>query len=360
MSRRPLLSAALAALSAACSTPESRAPSPPPPRPAPALEAFRSERPPATAIDSLPDPAAADPSAEPRAPEPAASEPASGTQSTAPADPAPAVEPAAEVLGWVAGAPIRAEDLVVEWSDVAAKELWLLVDRLVATRLALAESSRLGVRLEPEAVEARVGATRAKLEQELARSSPDVSLEEYIVRELGFEPERYLDRVRKGEIRQMLAERAVRASSLLEESVALRLIVVSDEAALAAVQAALQGGADFALVAREHSVDDTAASGGLVPFLVEQEHSPLARLAFQTPVGELGGPLTTADHVFLIKVEERRAPLAGDWIAIRAAVEASLAEHPVSDAEFLHWKLSMEKRYPIDMRPLIELLGARK
>ena len=87
---------------------------------------------------------------------------------------------------------------------------------------------------------------------------------------------------------------------------------------------------------------------------------PRPRLAFQTPPGELGGPLPTADHVFLIRVEEKRAPLEGDWPAVREAVGASLAEHPVLDSEFLHWKLAMEKRYPIDMRPLIDLLGAKK
>ena len=43
---------------------------------------------------------------------------------------------------------------------------------------------------------------------------------------------------------------------------------------------------------------------------------------------------------------------------VAAAVEASLEEAPVADAEFVHWKLAMERTYPIELAPLAELLGA--
>ena len=32
-------------------------------------------------------------------------------------------------------------------------------------------------------------------------------------------------------------------------------------------------------------------------------------------------------------------------------------EYPVRDGEFVHWKLNMERRYPIDVEPLKQLLG---
>ncbi|NOT31335.1 MAG: hypothetical protein HOP15_12890, partial [Planctomycetes bacterium] len=159
--------------------------------------------------------------------------------------------------------------------------------------------------------------------------------------------------------RQMLAERAVRAASLASETVGLRLIVAAAEG-VEEVRAALAAGRDFAEVARELSVDDSKKDGGLVPFVVPQERSPLARLAFQTPVGEVAGPLAISDHQFWIRVEERRAPFEGDWEAIESAVEAALARYPVEDAEFVHWKLSMEKRYPIDLGPLWSLIGAAR
>jgi hypothetical protein len=159
-------------------------------------------------------------------------------------------------------------------------------------------------------------------------------------------------------IRQLLAERAVRAASLASETIALRLIVVANEEQLGKVQAALAEGRDFAAVAAELSVDDSRARGGSVPFVIADERSPLARLAFQTEVGAVAGPLPVGDHQFLIKIEERRAPLEGDWAAVGEKVLASLVAHPVEDAEFLHWKLAMEDRYPIDMRPMMQLIGA--
>jgi len=276
--------------------------------------------------------------------------------------PSPAAGEDTAVLGWIAGEPLRAEELLVEWGDVSSRELFLVLDKLVATRLALAEAARLAIKLAPEEVDQRYATERERLAGEVAKKQAKTgktrTLEEFIARELGFEPKVYLDRLRRSLIRQMLAERAVRAGSLASETVALRLIVVANAEQLAKVQEALAAKRDFAEVATELSVDDSRVQGGLVPFVVADERSPLARLAFQTKVGEVAGPLPVGDHQFLIKIEERRAPFEGDWSAVGDKVLASLARHPVEDAEFLHWKLAMEDRYPIDLRPMMELIGA--
>ena len=265
-------------------------------------------------------------------------------------------------LGTIAGQPLSAEELLVEWGDASSRELFLVLDKLVATRLALAEASRLGIKLAPEEVEARFGAERERLAVEVAKkqqkSGKTRTLEEFIARELGFDAQRYLDRLRRSAIRQMLAERAVRVASLASESIALRLIVVANQEQLTKVQEALAAKRDFGAVATELSVDDSRVQGGLVPFVVADERSPLARLAFQTKVGEVAGPLPLGDHHFLIKIEERRAPLEGDWTVVGEKVLASLQDQPIADAEFLHWKLTMEDRYPIDLRPFLELIGA--
>ena len=201
---------------------------------------------------------------------------------------------------------------------------------------------------------------RPHLDAFVAKKSKTKSTDDYIVSELGLDPVRYLERMRRSTIRQMLAERAVRSASLSNESASVRMIVVKGDEGVAAVQAALAEGKDFATVAREHSVDESKERGGLVPFVVRQERSPLARLAFETPVGTIGGPVQLDEHSFFLRVEELRAPIEGDWSALESAVEASLAEHPVQEGEFLHWKLVMEKRYPIDLGPLWSLVGAAR
>jgi hypothetical protein len=266
-------------------------------------------------------------------------------------------------LGWIAGKPLEAEELLLEWGDMASRELWIVLEKLVAARLAQCEADRLGIRLVPEAVEQRFAAERAKLEKEVARGGKggkEIDLDAFIARELGFEPARYLERVRRATIRQMLAERAVRAASLASENVSLRLIVVANDEQRGQVEAALAAGRDFAEVARELSVDDSRKNGGLVPYVVSDPRSPLAQLAFQTPPGEVAGPLPISNHQFWIRVEERREALAGDWSAIGAPVEASLAATPVENAEFAHWRMTLEGRYPIDLGPLWSLLGAAR
>jgi len=248
---------------------------------------------------------------------------------------------------------------LLEWHQIAGREVTLVIEKVVTTRLAIAEAQRLGMRLAPEAVEVRVGIERGRLKENVDARGLGISVDEYLRSELGVDPERYYARMRAATIRQMLAERVVRAWTLSNENVALRLIVTDDPDGMREVQELLAGGADFGEVAREHSVDDTAPLGGYVPYLVRQEHSPLARLAFATPVGELGGPVSMADHVFLIRVEERRGQLAGDWNSIEPAVEASLEAFGLSDAEFVHWKIAMEARYPIDLQRLEEILGSQ-
>ncbi len=263
------------------------------------------------------------------------------------------------ILGWAAGVPISIEDLLLAWHEVSTREVWLVVDKLVATRIAFAEAARLGLELDPAALDAAVGEERAELEAEAGKADGSPSVETYIQHTFGMEPALYLERMRESALRQMVAERSIRVWTLSNETRAVRVIAVSLEEEMRAIQAALAAGGDFAELAKRHSLDETAEADGFVPFLIRQEHSPLARLAFATPLGEVGGPLWISGHGFLIRVEAERAPLSGDWSALGEAVEQSLVEHPVSDAEFIHWKIQMEKSYPVELGPLKRLLGSK-
>ena len=337
----------------------------PPAASSPAAPGASTVAPASGAQDSKPveaEPRREPPSAKPAdAPAAAQEQPPSGA-ATPPKPAASARPPEGEEkpLGWIAGKPLEAEELLLEWGDLASRELWLVLDKIVAARLGLAEAERLGIRLAPESVEQRYTAEREKLAKKIARGDEPGDVEKFIADELGFDPKRYLERVRRATIRQMLVERAVRAASLADESVALRLIVVVSDESQKAVTEALASGRDFAEVAREHSVDDSKKSGGLVPFVVQDPRSPLSRLAFQTGVGEVAGPMPISDHQFWIKIEEKRAPMTGNWAAIENEIEESLAKNPIGDAEFVHWKITMEGRYPIDFGPLWSLIGAAR
>lgn len=261
------------------------------------------------------------------------------------------------VLGWVAGAPLTATDLVLEWHGVASQEVFLVLEKLISTRLVLAEAQRLGIKLTPEEVELRFTQERARFAKQVAETDPEVSVENYIRSSFGMQPTTYFSRLRTSTIRQMLAERVVRAYTLGNEWTRVRMIVVASEAEAEEASAQLAAGADFAGLAREISLDDTSADGGLVPFLLRQEGSALSVAAFAARPGELVGPIPFSGHQVLMRIEERRPPLAGDWNALGLATEASLREYTVRDGEFVNWKLNMERRYPIDVEPLKQLLG---
>lgn len=319
-----------------------------PPRPIPALDHGGSREPaPAAPVATLAGET-----------EPASGDAAQSAEGTPPAGARARSDEG--VLGWVAGAPIPWEELVLEWRDVSERELWLVIDKLVAAHLATAESQRLGLALDPAALDQGVAAARTSLEERLAREGPERTLREYVEGDLGRSWPLYLDRLRTSVLQQMLAERAVRAWTLGNESRAVRLIVVREREALAAVEERLAAQEDFAQVAAQVSVDDSASEGGLVPYLVRQERSPLARAAFQAQVGEIVGPQEFGGHWILARVEGERAPLEGLWPAVAEAVEESLREHPVQDAEFVHWKLAMERRYSVDLAPLEQALGSKE
>ena len=71
----------------------------------------------------------------------------------------------------------------------------------------------------------------------------------------------------------------------------------------------------------------------------------------------MAGPLPTSGRYVILRVEEKRAPQEGPWSTIRGAIEASLVAQPVKDSEFVHWKLAMERRYPIDLEALEKVLA---
>lgn len=304
-----------------------------PPRPAPAL----ASRPDAEQVVAA--------SAARRAPQ----------EATQPADPSTEV---GEPAGWVAGQPLEFGEILREWHRVDAREVFLVVERLVSSRLAFAEAERLGIRLDPDLVDAESEAQIARFKADVAKESVTRDVDTFVREALGVEPQVYWARIREGVIRQLIAERAVRAWALERENATVRLIVLADEQSAHDLADQLAAGADFAALAREHSVDETAADGGLVPFLVRQEHSPLTRVVFAADTGEVVGPVSAAGHQFLVRVEERRQALSGSWPGLRAAVEDSLRSSPVLESEFLHWKLEMERRYSVDLAPLLERIQA--
>ena len=128
------------------------------------------------------------------------------------------------------------------------------------------------------------------MQREVDRSGPGLSMEEFIRQRLGLDPGRYLERLEQQTTVDLLAERVVRAWLLMSERAEVRVIVVDQRENTDLVQARLARGEEFGKLAGEFSVEESAARSGRIPPVVRGT-AALARLAFSTPIGEVGGPV---------------------------------------------------------------------
>jgi hypothetical protein len=327
------------------------------PRPAPRPAPQPLGPPPAlagSAVRADTEPAAAEGSAEPAATAPRDAAAQASTASSSAATTAELTAAADPTLALVGGRPIRASELLETWLQRDSPALKRSLNLLIGGRLAQLEATRLGLQLPPPLV-----AERFEAHLEEFRSSflgEGENLDDFLREQLDLDPVRYRERLRADTVRELVTERVVRAHSLGNEHARVRILVVAAPGEAEALLARLRDGADFAELAREHSLDRTGERGGLLPFVARSERAPLSRLAFATPLGEVGGPVELGGAQVLLLVEARPAPLAGDWSDLGVAVEDSLLSETVTDEEFLVWQLAMERRYGVDVRPFYDLV----
>jgi parvulin-like peptidyl-prolyl isomerase len=296
------------------------------------------------------------PSAEP------ASAPAPSTQTPAPQNPAqPQTGPAPVagdklVVARVAGESIDVSELLKQWMHRDSYDVFQQLNRLVANRLVGLESTRLGIAADEPAMEPRYKAAVEDIEKSLQKKSPGVTLDKFVDSVLGLDPLKYRETIREDARRGWFAERCVRAFVLQSEHANVRLIAVKTEEDLKAAQADLAAGKPFEEVAKARSADSSAKDGGKIAPVIKGD-SPMGKLAFGTAVGAVGGPDYQQGAWLLIKVDSRPKPLEGNWKEIQAEVEASLAASLIDDIEYKQWETAMQRRYQIDLTPILRLCG---
>jgi len=86
-----------------------------------------------------------------------------------------------------------------------------------------------------------------------------------------------------------------------------RHILVSSEAKCNELKAAIEGGADFAQLAKEHSTCPSSRDGGnLGSFGRGQMVREFDQVVFSAPVGEVQGPVKTQFGYHLVEVTARQ------------------------------------------------------
>ena len=308
--------------------------------------------------------AQADP-AGPSAAPPQAVAPASGS---APGpSPAPAAAPAVATapsgnatkgltIAKVAGSDVDVSELLALWLHQDSLQVLESLDHIVLGRLVLAESNRLGVKVDPEKSDKAYQQAVEAIEKTLAQKRPGITLDRYVDEALGLDPLKYREYLRDESLRGLLAERVVRAWVLGNEHAEIRVIVVRSDDDSRKVGEQLASGKSFEDVARELSADPSAKDGGRVPPVVRGE-TPISRLAFATDVGKVGGPSYEKGSWLYVLVEAKPAPIPGGWDELSAAVEKSLVERPVAELEVSQWKPAMVARYGVDVSAFLRIAG---
>jgi hypothetical protein len=315
---------------------------------APAVEAADAPKP---EHGPAPTPApTAQPSPQPGSQTAAQPSPQTPPQSTPPAAGGPLV------IARVAGEAIDVSELLKQWMHRDSYEVFQQVNRLIANRLVGLEVTRLGIVPDEAVAEQRYKDAVAEIEKSLQKKYPGITLDKFVDSVLGLDPLKYRDTVREDARRGWFAERCVRSFVLQSEHANVRLIAVKSEDDLKQAQADLAAGIAFEEVAQKRSADSSAKEGGRIAPVIKGD-SPMGKLAFNTPVGAVGGPEYQQGAWLLIKVDSRPKPLDGLWKDISAEVEKGLAANPLDDIEYKQWETAMQKRYQIDLSPILRLCG---
>ncbi|MFT5051520.1 MAG: parvulin-like peptidyl-prolyl isomerase [Chlamydiales bacterium] len=259
-------------------------------------------------------------------------------------------------IATVAGHPIVASELLELWLFRESPKVRAYLEELVLSKLVLTEAHRIEISLATAVLDEAVAQSLEALGQKLQEGELDLDVDQFIQQRLGLNPQIYRARLRAETEIDLLAERCVRAWLLQSERAQVRVIVVEDRDAVDVVQAKLDQGVDFGLLADEHSIEGSGSDGGRVPPVVRSGVA-LSRLAFSTPIGKVGGPVLEQERYLFLKVDERSKAVEGTWKELRDPVEASLRERGIEDPEYWQWKTAMLERYSVDMTPFLDLVG---
>jgi hypothetical protein len=266
------------------------------------------------------------------------------------------VKSAMPVVALVGEEEVGVDEFLAECLHEDSAMVRQVLERVVLARLVRMETKRLGVVIGAQELAVARAAALAAVALDVEASTPGLALDEWISTRLGLDPLEFKRRIHERVERELLARRVVRAWLLGQDRAEVRILLATD---LATAQAAVErhaGGEDFEELARELSVDRSAAQGGRMAPVIRAE-TFLGRAAFNTGVGDVAGPFEQQGRYLLVKVLGRHTGAPGLWREVREQVEASLEERGVEDAEFWQWKERMHGVHPVDISPMFRLAG---
>jgi parvulin-like peptidyl-prolyl isomerase len=222
------------------------------------------------------------------------------------------------------------------------------------------ESIRLGVTVGEKEVEEMLART---IEDHRARCAAyideSVTLEKFVEAQYGMPFDDYRELLRRTAVFNLLLDRCVRFQELTTRQYRLGVIVVDDGEKAAEIRRKLLRGASIEVLAEQHSVDRSAAEGGILTPIPEDERHPLYPLvksAAHLKEGEVSEveETTFASRTLyrIVKLIDIIEPVEGSYRDAAAAVQESLEEDPVDLASIQYWQQCQSKRYAVEIQAL--------
>ncbi len=242
--------------------------------------------------------------------------------------------------------------------------------RLVEQRLMLQEARRAGVAATSDevqrrlaAVRGRIGASEEAFRESLAASGITMEQMQERVREQILVQRVIAHKVRAGitvsphEVARAIAANPelskpgdrVRASHILIRVTDTRSADDAKAAAARIREQIVEGKAEFAELARQHSDDASKDAGGAMGWVAPGELLPsLDAALFALPAGEVSQPIETKLGVHILKTEERRSAASLNLLEANQAVERQLFDQKFN-AAMAKWLEELKRKAYLEL-----------
>jgi hypothetical protein len=255
----------------------------------------------------------------------------------------------------VGGERVRARDvlgpLFLSHTDV----VYAALEQAIRRRVMMAEARAAGVVVPPELADRETERLLAAQQNEYKLAvGPDGDFEQYIEQRYGTSPAVYRAAVRDQVLEQLFLARTIRHEAMQHERMQVRVLVVEDLELARELLGKLKEGANFAALAKKHSIDRSAANEGLLAPVALDCPNPLLAGAAALEPGQLAEvEVVEKDGIKLFRLLALVARIPaqpGTFAALEAEVEKSLAERAVDPFEVAEWDRRVRPRHPIEVR----------
>lgn len=268
-----------------------------------------------------------------------------------------------EVAAIVNGQPITKTRLV---NALLARTGRLVLNQLIDETLIRQAAKQHNVTVTKQEVDEKVQALRKKVEDAQARTGLDwvgwlaaQDVSEKVLRE-ALEVDLLVQKivepqvkVTDDEVQQYYTAKKMELKQPAAAHVAI--IAVETEAEAKKLLKQIQDGADFAAVAKEHSLDPTSKSnGGDIGWILK---GPLAEAAFKMTPGQVAGPIADQVEVngapktyqFLVKLIEKRQEHIPTYEEAKAPIHKAMFEHKMR-VKTAQWYANLRKEAKIEVK----------